>query len=198
MPSGAELMRARPSSAATELLPDGARFTPRYPLMRGLKYRASADLSVLLGLGEIEHSAPSPLVFSLPHEPTVPPAVVDGIFPSSDALPENLLRFYVHFSAPMQSGGVQDHIVLLGSDGQPVVAAFLELTTELWGPAMRRLTVLLDPGRIKRGVCKATCRKQHRVQVRCFAGRDRHACFRACPRRMFCLKSPPRCQSLMA
>jgi hypothetical protein len=141
-----------PVLGSYELLPDGARFTPRYPLMRGLKYRASADLSVLLGLGELEHSAPSPLVFSLPHEPTVPPAVVDCIFPSSDALPENLLRFYVHFSAPMQSGGVQDHIELLGSDGQPMVAAFLELTTELWDRAMRRLTVLLDPGRIKRGV----------------------------------------------
>jgi len=135
-----------------ELLPDGARFTPRYPLMKGLKYRASADLSVLLGLRDLEHSTPSPLVFSLPREPTVPSTVVDGIFPSSDALPENLLRFYVHFSAPMQSGGVQDHIVLLGSDGQPVAAAFLELTTELWDPAMRRLTVMLDPGRIKRGV----------------------------------------------
>jgi hypothetical protein len=143
---------APPVLGRYELLPDGARFTPRYPLMRGLKYRASADLFVLLGLGELEHSAPSPLVFSLPHEPTVRSAVVDGIFPSSDALPENLLRFYVHFSAPMQSGGVQDHIVLLGSDGQPVVAAFLDLTTELWDPAMRRLTVLLDPGRTKRGM----------------------------------------------
>jgi hypothetical protein len=40
-----------------ELLPDGVRFTPRYPLMKSLKYRASADLSALLG--ELEHSAPS-------------------------------------------------------------------------------------------------------------------------------------------
>jgi hypothetical protein len=133
-----------------ELLPDGVRFAPRYPLMKGLKYRATADLSALLG--ELEHSAPSPLIFSLPREPTVPSTVVDSIFPSSDALPENLLRFYIHFSAPMQSGGVQDHIVLLRPDGQPVAAAFLDLTTELWDPAMRRLTVLLDPGRIKRGV----------------------------------------------
>jgi hypothetical protein len=133
-----------------ELLPDGVRFTPRYPPTKGLKYRASADLSTLLG--DLEHSAPSALVFSLPREPTVPSTLVDSVFPSSDALPENLLRFYVHFTAPMQRGGAQDHIVLLGPDGQPVAAAFLGLTTELWDPAMQRLTVLLDPGRIKRGV----------------------------------------------
>ena len=133
-----------------ELLPDGVRFTPRYPPTKGLKYRASADLSTLLG--DLEHSAPSALVFSLPREPTAPSTVVDSVFPSSDALPENLLRFYVHFTAPMQRGGAQDHIVLLGPDGQPVAAAFLGLTTELWDPAMQRLTVLLDPGRIKRGV----------------------------------------------
>jgi hypothetical protein len=133
-----------------ELLPDAVRFTPRYPPTKGLKYRASADLSVLLG--DLGHFAPSALIFSLPREPAVPSTVVESIFPSSDALPENLLRFYVHFSAPMQSGRMQDHVVLLGPDGQLVAAAFLGLMTELWDPAMRRLTVLLDPGRIKRGV----------------------------------------------
>ena len=133
-----------------ELLPDGVRFTPRYPLARGLKYRASADLWALFG--EPIDSAPPVIVFSLPRGRTVSSTVVDNVFPSSDALPENLLRFYIHFSAPMQRGWAQDHIVLLGPDGQPVPAAFLGLTTELWDPAMQRLTLLLDPGRIKRGV----------------------------------------------
>jgi hypothetical protein len=132
-----------------ELLPDGVRFTPRYPPTKGLKYRASADLSALLG---DNHSAPSSLAFSLPREPTVLSTVVDSVFPSSDSLPENLLRFYVRFSAPMQRGWARDHIALLGPDRESVAAPFLGLTTELWDPAMRRLTVLLDPGRIKRGV----------------------------------------------
>jgi hypothetical protein len=139
-----------PVQGQYELLPDGVRFTPRYPPTKGLKYRASVDLSALLG--DPGSVAPSALDFSLPREPTASPTVVDEVFPSSDALPENLLRFYVHFSAPMQSGGALDHIVLLGPDGRPVAAAFLGLTTELWDPAMQRLTVLLDPGRIKRGV----------------------------------------------
>jgi hypothetical protein len=136
-----------------ELLPDGVRFTPRYPPARGLKYRASTDLSALLGNSILStRFTPSTLVFSLPSDATAPSTVVDNVFPSSKALPENLLRFYVHFSAPMQRGGAQDHILLLGPDGQPVASAFLGLATELWDPAMQRLTVLLDPGRIKRGV----------------------------------------------
>src|SRR6266481_4083312 len=72
-----------------ELLSDGARFTPRFPLVKGLQYGASADFSVLLG--KPEWSAP-PLVFSLPREPEGSSADVDAIFPSSDTLPENLLR----------------------------------------------------------------------------------------------------------
>ena len=75
--------------------------------------------------------------------------MVDGVYPSSDVLPENLLRFYVHFSAPMQRGGVQGHIFLLDAEGQEVKGAFLNLATELWDSAMQRLTILLHPGRIK-------------------------------------------------
>jgi hypothetical protein len=118
--------------------------------MQGVRYRASADLSALLG--HLEPFTPLVLDFSLPREATVPSTVVEKVFPSSDTLPENLLRFYVHFSAPMQRGGARDHIVLVGPDGQHAAAAFLDLTTELWDPAMQRLTVLFDPGRIKRGV----------------------------------------------
>ncbi|MDR3375067.1 MAG: hypothetical protein P4L98_15170, partial [Ancalomicrobiaceae bacterium] len=72
--------------------------------------------------------------------------------PSGDCLPENTLRFYIHFSAAMRSGSSQAHVSLVGPDGRSIEGAFLHLVTELWDPDMRRLTVLLHPGRIKRGV----------------------------------------------
>jgi hypothetical protein len=126
------------------------RFTPRFPPVHGLKYRATADLSPMLGT--LAPARCLSLVFSLPHEIAVPSTVVDAVYPSGDVLPANLLRFYVYFSAPMQRGRARDQIVLLGPDGQPVPAALFNAPTELWDPAMERLTVLLDPGRIKRGV----------------------------------------------
>jgi hypothetical protein len=81
-----------------------------------------------------------------------PTTVVSQIFPSADELPENLLKFYVHFSAPMQSGHIYDFIHLRDEGGKPVELPFLEIDEELWNPEMTRLTLFIDPGRIKRGV----------------------------------------------
>src|SRR6516164_6745830 len=77
---------------------------------------------------------------------------VTHIFPSCDVLPENLLRLYVCFSNSMQRGRALEEISLLDSDGQPVADALYRPPVELWDRSMRHLTVLLDPGRLKRGV----------------------------------------------
>jgi hypothetical protein len=77
---------------------------------------------------------------------------VTHIFPSSDLLPENLLRFYVCFSNSMQRGRALEEISLLDSDGQPVADVLYRPPVELWDRSMQHLTVLLDPGRLKRGV----------------------------------------------
>jgi hypothetical protein len=80
------------------------------------------------------------------------PTVVTAVYPSAKVLPENLLRFYIHFSAPMSRGEAYKHIHLLRSTGEVVADPFLELNEELWSPDGRRFTLLLDPGRIKRGL----------------------------------------------
>ena len=67
-------------------------------------------------------------------------------------LPENLLKFYVHFSAPMSRGNIYDYIRLLNADGKQVELPFLEIDEELWDDSLTRLTLFIDPGRIKRGV----------------------------------------------
>jgi hypothetical protein len=89
--------------------------------------------------------------FRLP-APVARPAEVTAIYPSASVVPENLLRFYIHFSAPMSRGDVYQHIGLLDGRDRPVELPFLELGEELWDPAQQRLTLLIDPGRIKRGV----------------------------------------------
>ena len=76
---------------------------------------------------------------------------VAAVYPSANLLPSNQLKFYVYFSAPMQRG-IWPHIHLLDSSGKAVVLPFLELDQELWDPSFERLTILFDPGRIKRGV----------------------------------------------
>ena len=77
---------------------------------------------------------------------------VTAIYPTSDVLPENLLRLYVHFSTPMRRGQVRESIKLIGKNGEQIINPFLNLAIELWDRNERRLTLFLDPGRIKRGV----------------------------------------------
>lgn len=78
---------------------------------------------------------------------------VEQIFPSADVLPANTLRLYIYFSGPIETGDVLQDIRLLDDNGNLVSDAFLD--QELWDADHRRLTVLFDPGRIKRGLAPA-------------------------------------------
>jgi hypothetical protein len=112
-------------------------FTPRYPLVAGVKYRAVFNaLSVS---------------FELPQRATESTRLAQ-MYPSSGTLPANQLKLYLEFSQPMSRGGIWSHIHLIRDDGRAVELPFLEIDQELWSPDQRRLTVLFDPGRIKRGV----------------------------------------------
>jgi hypothetical protein len=52
----------------------------------------------------------------------------------------------------MEPGSSHEHVRLLDETGRPVEDAFLRVDDELWDPERRRLTLLFDPGRVKRGV----------------------------------------------
>jgi len=129
---------------------DVVRFTPKFPLERGVNYRAVFRPAQLPGgVAKTSDIVSSFRLASIAQKPTT---VVSQVYPSADALPENLLKFYLHFSAPMQGGHIYDHIHLRDEAGKPVELPFLELDEELWNPEMTRLTLFIDPGRIKRGV----------------------------------------------
>jgi len=127
------------------------RFEPRFPLEPGVTYRAvfrPDQLPEKTGLS----SAAITSVFQSPRRNVTPTTLVSHIYPSADTLPENLLKFYVHFTAPMSRGNIYDHIHLRDESGKDVELPFLEIDEELWDTTMTRLTLIIDPGRIKRGV----------------------------------------------
>ena len=78
--------------------------------------------------------------------------VVNKIFPSAVSLPENTLKFYVQFSAPMRKGDIYQYVKIREVDGKEVELPFLEIEQEFWSRDSLRLTLLLDPGRVKRGL----------------------------------------------
>ncbi len=77
---------------------------------------------------------------------------VEEVYPTGEALPENLLRFYIYFSAPMGQDDILPAIDLLDSAGQKVDGVFLTNRFDLWSSDRTRLTLLLDPGRVKTGL----------------------------------------------
>lgn len=77
-----------------------------------------------------------------------------GIHPSGNEIPENTLRFYIYFSTPMQPHVSSGYIKLLDASNQVDDAAFMSFKQELWSEDRKRLTLLMDPGRIKRGVAQ--------------------------------------------
>jgi hypothetical protein len=118
-------------------------FVPQFPVQAGVRYRASA---------RIPGMAPISTVVDLPKPVMKPTTAVDRVYPSSNVLPENQLKFYIHFSASMARGFAYEHVHLLDESGAKVEAPFLDLTEELWDPEARRFTLFFDPGRIKRGL----------------------------------------------
>jgi len=127
------------------------RFEPQFPLEPGVAYRAVFRPDQLPGASGSK-AAPITADFQLPPRNATPTTVVSHIYPSASLLPENLLKFYVHFSAPMSRGRIYNYIHLRDEAGKEVELPFLEIDEELWDPAMTRLTLIIDPGRIKRGV----------------------------------------------
>src|SRR3954465_7212142 len=79
-------------------------FTPRYPFQPGLKYLATfASLNSIAIATE----------FTLPSPSQNPQTKGSAVYPSPPDLPQNLLKFYIHFSAPMSRGEAYQRISLL-------------------------------------------------------------------------------------
>jgi len=126
------------------------RFTPRFALEPGLKYRAVFDPAHLPG--ESSKNEAVVHVFELPKPPPGPPTLLTSVYPSGSGLPENQLKFYFHFSASMSRGEAYQRIHLFDASGKEVKLPFLELGEELWDRENKRFTLLFDPGRIKKGL----------------------------------------------
>ena len=128
-----------------ELRGGAAVFLPRYPFSPRVDYHVVFHAK---GLGEMKslHAA-----LRLPAQEAAASRIA-AVYPSCDTVPANLLKFYIHFTQPMARGNGFKFIRLLKSDGSVVKDPFPEIGVELWDLEQKRFTVLLDPGRIKRGI----------------------------------------------
>jgi hypothetical protein len=126
---------------AGQLVRDGADlcFVPRFAFLDGTAYTVIA-----------EGTSAAVLVRARPGR--LAATEVSAIRPTAAEVPANLLRLYVWFSSPMSEGCAAEQVWLARDDGGIIAGALLPTEHELWDAARLRLTVLLDPARIKRGL----------------------------------------------
>jgi hypothetical protein len=142
----AELLKATVSvpptagSYVTVASGDAVCFTPRFPFVDGTAYTVVSENG-------------DTATITRPAARQVATATVVELYPTAVTIPFNQLKLYVHFSAPMSEGSALRHIrVVADRTGDVLEGVFHPMDPELWDPDRRRLTMLFDPARIKRGL----------------------------------------------
>jgi hypothetical protein len=124
-------------------------FQPAFPFDRGRAYTIRFDPR---SLPVPRRDSALTIVAGLPRERTLTATTVVGMLPTADTVPENVLRMYIEFSAPMSRQPGVGFIHLIDDGGNEVKNAFLPLDADFWNPEHTRYTVFFDPGRVKRGI----------------------------------------------
>ena len=155
----AEAAGASPDLADTDKLPrvagsfriagDSLFFVPRFPFVDGMGYSLLIYETPSAGGGgflEVRN-------IRRPPREVAPTTLVEAIYPDVASVPVNLLKIYVQFSEPMSEGWAERSIRVYRDDtGEQLEGVFVPLDPELWDPERKRLTLLLDPARIKHGL----------------------------------------------
>ena len=120
---------------------DTLHFTPRFGFDPGHTYRATLML---------DGNTPT-LDYRIPALTKQTPPRIVKIYPTTEVLPANHLKFYIYFDRPMRGGKeIFDQIVLLDDKGKVIDAPWLY--DEIWDHENNCLIIYIHPGRIKWGV----------------------------------------------
>ena len=153
----ASVLRVAVSTDAPSMLGDYTvldgvvRFTPLFPFDQGRQYHVRFEPARLPG-GAADAGGAIETTVGRPAATAVPSTTVARVYPSGDIVPENLLRMYVEFSAPMGRKSGVEYIALLDHQGKEIEGAVLPLEYEFWSPDHKRFTIFFDPGRVKKGI----------------------------------------------
>jgi hypothetical protein len=124
-------------------------FTPLFPFDPGRSYQVAFDPA------RLPRPRPIAVVTSVVRLGAIerkPVTMVTAVYPSTDVLPENTLRLYIEFSAPMGNRGALNVARLMDERGREVPIPFLPVQADFWNADHTRYTLFFDPGRVKQGI----------------------------------------------
>ncbi|MEO0323770.1 MAG: hypothetical protein AAF447_12490 [Myxococcota bacterium] len=147
--------------------PVAGSLAPARPLGAGVARRFRPAFAFAPGLTYEVRTARCRASFAVPRLEAAAPRVM-AVYPRSPSIPENVLRFYVTFSEPMADAASSVPIRLLREGGEDLSGVFFRPDEALWSADRRRLTLLVDPGRVKTGL------RAHRTLGRAFVAGERY------------------------
>ena len=106
--------------------------------------RSAVWLCVLLSAGSADASGRDCTASLAP--------AVSEVYPRTREVPQNLLRFYIYFDREMDRDSAHGEIHIRRTSGEVLDGVFLPTRYALWSQNGTRLTLLLDPGRVKSGL----------------------------------------------
>src|SRR5262245_41561727 len=116
-------------------------FTPRFAFIGGQSYRAT-----------LNRDGKSIVVnYVMPKPAAKEPLKVVKVYPTTDVLPANHLKFYIYFDRPIRGGKELFNLIQLVDDKGNVIADPW-LIDESWDADNNCLIIFIHPGRIKWGV----------------------------------------------
>jgi hypothetical protein len=127
----------------------GLVFTPLFPFDPGRAYVVTFDPA------RLPRPRASGVITNVVRPPALtgaPTTTVTAVYPAGEMLPENILRLYIEFSAPMGNRGALDFVRLRDERGQEVPIPFLPVEADFWNSEHTRYTLFFDPGRVKQGI----------------------------------------------
>lgn len=140
----------QPPVAGRYVIEDGRlEFHPLFGFDAGRAYDARFDRAAI---PDAARTGVTTATVILPAADRTPSTRVTRVLPTAGVWPENHLRFYVEFSAPMSRTSGLDYVRLVADDGGEVVDPFLPLDVEFWNADQTRYTMFFDPGRVKRDI----------------------------------------------
>jgi hypothetical protein len=116
-------------------------FTPRFDFIGGQTYRATL----------LRDGKPVSINYVMPAPAAKGPLKVLKVYPTTDVLPANHLKFYIYFDRPIRGGKELFKLIQLVDDKGNVIDEPW-LIDEFWDDANNCLIIYIHPGRIKWGV----------------------------------------------
>lgn len=116
-------------------------FTPRFAFTGGNSYRATF----------MRDGKPIVVNYVMPKPAAKAPLKVLKVYPTTDVLPANHLKFYIYFDRPIRGGKELFNLIQLVDDKGNVIADPW-LIDEIWDEENNCLIIFIHPGRIKWGV----------------------------------------------